>query len=122
MRGVAPDQSSAQRNSPLPALPEKRDSCRSGILRVSVPYRPEDRRPRFPQPSNQRFRTARSEEHTSEPQSLMRTSYAVFCLKKKKHIKFKKKNTKEDTTFINEQLISDNRDTYSRHTSHVLET
>src|SRR3546814_5094357 len=29
----------------------------------------------------------RSEEHTSELQSLMRTSYAVFCLKKKnKHI------------------------------------
>src|SRR3546814_3745545 len=28
---------------------------------------------------------ARSEEHTSELQSLMRISYAVFCLKKKKH-------------------------------------
>src|SRR3546814_6700714 len=27
---------------------------------------------------------ARSEEHTSELQSLMRTSYAVFCLKQKK--------------------------------------
>src|SRR3546814_5170513 len=27
----------------------------------------------------------RSEEHTSELQSLMRTSYAVFCLKKTKH-------------------------------------
>src|SRR3546814_7605442 len=27
----------------------------------------------------------RSEEHTSEPQSLMRISYAVFCLKKKKN-------------------------------------
>src|SRR3546814_1810113 len=27
----------------------------------------------------------RSEEHTSELQSLMRHSYAVFCLKKKKH-------------------------------------
>src|SRR3546814_4492697 len=27
----------------------------------------------------------RSEEHTSELQSLMRTSYAVFCLKKKKN-------------------------------------
>src|SRR3546814_6024873 len=27
---------------------------------------------------------SRSEEHTSELQSLMRTSYAVFCLKKKK--------------------------------------
>src|SRR3546814_9340089 len=29
----------------------------------------------------------RSEEHTSELQSLMRNSYAVFCLKKKKLIK-----------------------------------
>src|SRR3546814_7779653 len=28
----------------------------------------------------------KSEEHTSELQSLMRISYAVFCLKKKKHI------------------------------------
>src|SRR3546814_7885839 len=31
--------------------------------------------------------TARSEEHTSELQSLMRISYAVFCLKKKKQTK-----------------------------------
>src|SRR3546814_1903250 len=30
--------------------------------------------------------TQRSEEHTSELQSLMRISYAVFCLKKKKKI------------------------------------
>src|SRR3546814_4431423 len=29
-------------------------------------------------------RSGRSEEHTSELQSLMRISYAVFCLKKKK--------------------------------------
>src|SRR3546814_15748529 len=33
--------------------------------------------------------TGRSEEHTSELQSLMRISYAVFCLKKKKKIKEK---------------------------------
>src|SRR3546814_7644060 len=33
----------------------------------------------------------RSEEHTSELQSLMRISYAVFCLKKKKQIKNKAK-------------------------------
>src|SRR3546814_15104724 len=32
---------------------------------------------------HQPHRTARSEEHTSELQSLMRLSYAVFCLKKK---------------------------------------
>src|SRR3546814_10470311 len=33
-----------------------------------------------------RICAARSEEHTSELQSLMRISYAVFCLKKKKKI------------------------------------
>src|SRR3546814_4995215 len=38
---------------------------------------------------------ARSEEHTSELQSLMRTSYAVFCLKKKKK---KYRNTNEHRT------------------------
>src|SRR3546814_5360485 len=37
-----------------------------------------------------RSETSRSEEHTSELQSLMRISYAVFCLKKKK----KNKNEK----------------------------
>src|SRR3546814_2896187 len=53
--------------------------------------------PRFPDSGNagqldlivalqwiQRNIAARSEEHTSELQSLMRISYAVFCLKKKK--------------------------------------
>src|SRR3546814_3593801 len=35
--------------------------------------------------------TMRSEEHTSELQSLMRISYAVFCLKKKKHTNRNKK-------------------------------
>src|SRR3546814_9939748 len=33
-------------------------------------------------------RYGRSEEHTSELQSLMRISYAVFCLKKKKKQKY----------------------------------
>src|SRR3546814_2298891 len=37
-------------------------------------------------------RLRRSEEHTSELQSLMRISYAVFCLKKKKTIKEKQKS------------------------------
>src|SRR3546814_1626071 len=37
---------------------------------------------------------SRSEEHTSELQSLMRISYAVFCLKKKKlHNAYRKHNT-----------------------------
>src|SRR3546814_2503657 len=38
----------------------------------------------------------RSEEHTSELQSLMRISYAVFCLKKKKQTK--QSDTKHHTT------------------------
>src|SRR3546814_7455561 len=36
----------------------------------------------------------RSEEHTSELQSLMRTSYAVFCLKKKKQQQYNRNTTK----------------------------
>src|SRR3546814_4230444 len=36
--------------------------------------------------SYQLLNHSRSEEHTSELQSLMRISYAVSCLKKKKHI------------------------------------
>src|SRR3546814_2283303 len=42
----------------------------------------------------------RSEEHTSELQSLMRISYAVFCLKKKKNI-IKKSNNQKYTTDVN---------------------
>src|SRR3546814_5328217 len=37
-----------------------------------------------PRPARRAGRDGRSEEHTSELQSLMRISYAVFCLKKKK--------------------------------------
>src|SRR3546814_3849434 len=38
----------------------------------------------------------RSEEHTSELQSLMRISYAVFCLKKKKTCKKQQHNTNSE--------------------------
>src|SRR3546814_9181566 len=41
------------------------------------------------------WRLCRSEEHTSELQSLMRNSYAVFCLKKKNDTK---QNQQEPTT------------------------
>src|SRR3546814_9944490 len=41
--------------------------------------------------------TKRSEEHTSELQSLMRISYAVFCLKKKKHNKIKLTDNSQTT-------------------------
>src|SRR3546814_4541290 len=42
--------------------------------------------------------TVRSEEHTSELQSLMRISYAVFCLKKKNNTKQPHVSVTEKTT------------------------
>src|SRR3546814_2666389 len=54
----------------------RRVTCRSGDAAGTSPHT-RDFRPRLA--------AGRSEEHTSELQSLMRISYAVFCLKKKKH-------------------------------------
>src|SRR3546814_6397397 len=48
----------------------------------------------------------RSEEHTSELQSLMRISYAVFCLKKKKKIKI---NTHQEHNRLNTQSSKQTR-------------
>src|SRR3546814_4256647 len=42
---------------------------------------------------------SRSEEHTSELQSLMRISYAVFCLKKKKKLKYNIKCQNKSTYY-----------------------
>src|SRR3546814_9295328 len=54
---------------------------RLGLCRLQLAaLRP--RRPRFQQPALAGAGKRRSEEHTSELQSLMRISYAVFCLKK----------------------------------------
>src|SRR3546814_9307383 len=47
------------------------------------------------------FGVIRSEEHTSELQSLMRISYAVFCLKKKKKTNYNHTITINHTTTIN---------------------
>src|SRR3546814_1143462 len=59
-------------------------SCRPGLVERTKPHRgpvlSDFRAPPF-------FSYRRSEEHTSELQSLMRISYAVFCLKKKNYTK-----------------------------------
>src|SRR3546814_14177311 len=65
------------------ALPICRGRCRqAGGRRGLGPGRQPGRRSARDGKSHGRYRP-RSEEHTSEPQSLMRTSYAVFCLQKK---------------------------------------
>src|SRR3546814_1665426 len=67
--------------------PQRRPSLRCRAARGhSPPYgRPRRRRRRLPASAGRDNGAApdRSEEHTSELQSLMRISYAVFCLKKK---------------------------------------
>src|SRR3546814_9323463 len=58
-----------------PALRERLEGGDPEAFRVGPGSGPQGRRPHC---------VGRSEEHTSELQSLMRISYAVFCLKKKK--------------------------------------
>src|SRR3546814_7449199 len=64
-------------------------------------------RPRLPRgtqrPRLDRLQPLRSEEHTSELQSLMRISYAVFCLKKKKKTKIT--TTQHHTTRVDTRHI-----------------
>src|SRR3546814_2154043 len=43
----------------------------------------------------------RSEEHTSELQSLMRISYAVFCLKKKRQLQITQQSNTHHTKYTN---------------------
>src|SRR3546814_10557937 len=67
----------------------------SALLERSSPLRHSRRRP------------YRSEAHTSELQSLMRISYAVFCLKKK--IKDNKQDTDKDTIIASRLSLSDHQ-------------
>src|SRR3546814_6224039 len=52
-------------------------------VQQAMPELPASKRARFEADLGLSGYDARSEEHTSELQSLMRNSYAVFCLKKK---------------------------------------
>src|SRR3546814_1916968 len=60
-------------------------------------------------------RARRSEEHTSELQSLMRISYAVFCLKKKKYEKHTSSTISE---ILNRKIITEMTDVV-RHMKYV---
>src|SRR3546814_2295220 len=62
--------------------------------------------PRTPASTRATSSVVRSEEHTSELQSLMRISYAVFCLKKKK---------KRQQQYINHIHTQQTRHTKTQH-------
>src|SRR3546814_1026451 len=71
--------------------PPQLGGCRSGRSQIApIEGQSDDRSCQHRQPAQER-----SEEHTSELQSLMRISYAVFCLKKKKT--YQHSNTITDT-------------------------
>src|SRR3546814_2100984 len=67
------------KSSRCPRQERYRSSCRQAACRCSRRQRQTRQKDR-----DAPGQTPRSEEHTSELQSLMRISYAVFCLKKKK--------------------------------------
>src|SRR3546814_2904567 len=66
---------------------QRRGSFRPASGVIENPGRGKSSRCNGPHPHTVgQWKAGRSEEHTSELQSLMRTSYAVFCLKKKTNI------------------------------------
>src|SRR3546814_8358303 len=67
-----------------PEPPDRRSEVRPGRCGDAVPGPGRGPRPSSGHEPVPRW-ALRSEEHTSELQSLMRISYAVFCLKKKKN-------------------------------------
>src|SRR3546814_13120037 len=73
--------------SPGHDLPGRREQHRTGAGERWQGPHPRRRGRGYGQAGGGRYGDLRirSEEHTSELQSLMRNSYAVFCLKKKKH-------------------------------------
>src|SRR3546814_6130778 len=72
---------------PPEALPDAAEANDDGAIVVTARRR-EERLADVPTAASV-IDITRSEEHTSELQSLMRTSYAVFCLKKKKNKQYK---------------------------------
>src|SRR3546814_3137300 len=85
----------------------RRRRCRGAAGAGARADRPMGMRPDRQQPTELVGRGLRSEEHTSELQSLMRISYAVFCLKKKKQ---KQINTAaHDLQYIRMNITSHNQ-------------
>src|SRR3546814_8217616 len=74
-------------------------------------------RAREPQPTGDCWKTCdgRSEEHTYELQSLMRISYAVFCLKKKNKGKYASNTHVKKLPQLNTNQPSNNKPRYNNY-------
>src|SRR3546814_6634892 len=98
-RDIAPDAVASSRSA----------SCRLAGTRGPGPAPPQHSDRSHRRHAQHRHETLhwRSEEHTSELQSLMRISYAVFCLKKKKTKKLKNDNNiklESQNTIVNHKV------------------
>src|SRR3546814_2685625 len=82
---------------PVSSASEARLRASDGSCSVDIRPRSTKRPPISAKARVKLMAATRSEEHTSELQSLMRTSYAVFCLKKKNEAG-QRKGDRKDTT------------------------
>src|SRR3546814_5662568 len=82
VQGAGRARRAARRDRPRAQGPVRRHRDPGGLTMTDSPAFTPLRSVLYMPSSNAK---ARSEEHTSELQSLMRISYAVFCLKKKNH-------------------------------------
>src|SRR3546814_9166401 len=81
-----------KRTAPVgPGKPKVRTSKGGTVTRTDLGHLKDNIRTKR-EKARKSYTIRRSEEHTSELQSLMRISYAVFCLKKKKNLKTRKTN------------------------------
>src|SRR3546814_7915525 len=103
MRRLPPRSTRTDTPFPYTTLFRSRESDRRGeiMVRSRKLYRRSNDSCSRPEPSvrycnqeDEAGQMLRSEEHTSELQSLMRISYAVFCLKKKKRNKKKEQTSR----------------------------
>src|SRR3546814_2137020 len=97
----SPGRARSVRCTPSSRIPTRAVSFRRGTSRRTRP------------------RSIRSEEHTSELQSLMRISYAVFCLKKKKTKQRSIDKTQKTNYIINKQQHYDTMKNTYTHTNRI---
>src|SRR3546814_7780003 len=84
-RSACPGEATARTQVGRPQITFKGNEMRKSIIGLTAFFLATAAVPAFAQDDNSGITIAgRSEEHTSELQSLMRLSYAVFCLKKKR--------------------------------------
>src|SRR3546814_10794632 len=81
--------------------PDQRAALSAEIKRLLATIKNSDVREAYATALRELYRGGgRSEEHTSELPSLMRTSYPVFCLKKNTHISLKPRNPGDKISHI----------------------